>query len=154
VNVTVVDFRPEYGPAFAELNYQWIERFFKVEEEDVKALEDPIGYAIDPGGNIYFILVDDQVVGTAAIVPKTDDCYELAKMAVRPDYQGQGLSHRLMDACLEFARAKGAREVMLLTNSVLTPAVRLYESAGFKARPELSDTRYARGNLEMRLILD
>ena len=40
---------------FASLNYQWITEYY-VEEEDRKALDDPEGYAIKPGGNIFFLL--------------------------------------------------------------------------------------------------
>ena len=46
-----------------------------------------------------------------------------------------------MDACIGFARSKGAREVMLLTNDVLKPAVALYESAGFKAAERVTNNR-------------
>ncbi|MDA1073785.1 MAG: GNAT family N-acetyltransferase [Proteobacteria bacterium] len=153
MNVQVVGYRAEYSAAFATLNYHWIEQYFQVEEEDVKALEDPTGYALNPGGNIFFVLVDDEVVGCAAIVPKEPGVFELAKMAVRPSHQGRGLSHLLMDACIGFAKNAGAQEVMLLTNSVLTPAVTLYEAAGFVASPTINDHRYARGNLEMHLRL-
>ena len=42
---------------------------------------------------------------------------------------------------------------MLLTNDVLEPAMRLYLSFGFEQLPTMTDTRYSRGNVEMRLKL-
>ena len=83
-----------------------------------------------------------------------DHGFELAKMAVSPARQGNGVGRRLMSACLDFARAADASEIMLVTNTVLEPAVTLYESVGFEALDAIEDDRYARGNLEMRLRLD
>ncbi len=147
---------PAYARAFAELNYQWIKEYFVVEDEDRAALEDPEGYAINPGGEIFVVLEDDVVVGCVAMVPAKGDeegvVYELAKMAVRPDRRGRGHSQLLMQACIDFARGKDADEIMLVTNDVLAPALGLYTSAGFQA-VTFSDTRYERGNLEMRLPL-
>ena len=132
---------------------------FRVEEEDRKALDDPEGYAIRPGGNIFFLLEDKIPVGTVAMVPITRSeeeqelCFELAKMAVRPDCRGKGYGSMLMRRCLDFARAAEAHEIMLVTNDVLSAAVALYEQAGFREVCEYSDARYERGNLEMRLVL-
>ena len=154
--VRLVTYQDEYAQDFAALNYEWSEQYFVVEEEDRKALEHPRDYAINKGGEIFFVLEDDRVVGTVAMVPhRWDDVrvFELAKMAVRPDRQGRGYSRMLMDACLEFARARGADEIMLVTNDVLSPAMGLYESAGFQREPIMADQRYDRGNTQMTLVL-
>ena len=80
-------------------------------------------------------------------------CFELAKMAVRPDCRGKGYGSMLMQYCIDFARSAEAHEIMLVTNDVLSAAVALYEQAGFREVCEYSDARYERGNLEMRLVL-
>ena len=151
----LITYQAQYATDFAVLNFEWIETFFAVEEEDRRALGDPQGYAIDPGGEIFFVLEDDVVVGTVAMVPKSREplVFELAKMAVRPDKRGQGYSNLLMQACIDFARSKQASEIMLVTNDSLAPALGLYTSAGFEPVPQYSDARYERGNLEMRLSL-
>ena len=157
--VQVVDYEVRFASYFASLNYQWITEYFRVEEEDRKALDDPEGYAIRPGGNIFFLLEDEIPVGTVAMVPITRSeeeqelCFELAKMAVRPDCRGKGYGSMLMQYCIDFARSADAHEIMLVTNDVLSAAVALYEQAGFREVSEYSDSRYERGNLEMRLTL-
>ena len=151
--VDLIEFREDLAAEFARLNYRWIEHHFSVEAEDVKALENPVAYALVPGGMIYFVLVDGVCAGTVAMVPKGEGVFELAKMAVDPGYQGQGLSHRLMQACVDFARDRNAAEVTLTTNDGLAPALGLYEHWGFVAEPVNRDARYARGNLQMRLDL-
>ena len=157
--VQIVDYEVRFASHFASLNYQWITEYFRVEEEDRKALDDPEGYAIRPGGNIFFLLEDEIPVGTVAMVPITRSeeeqelCFELAKMAVRPDCRGKGYGSMLMQHCIDFARSAEAHEIMLVTNDVLSAAVALYEQAGFRKVSEYSDSRYERGNLEMRLTL-
>ena len=157
--VQIVDYEVRFASHFASLNYQWITEYFRVEEEDRKALDDPEGYAIKPGGNIFFLLEDEIPVGTVAMVPITRSeeeqelCFELAKMAVRPDCRGKGYGSMLMQYCIDFARSAEAHEIMLVTNDVLSAAVALYEQAGFREVSEYSDSRYERGNLEMRLTL-
>jgi len=155
--VQLITYDPRYARAFAELNYEWIEAYFAVEDEDRAALEDPEGYALAPGGEIYFVLQDGEPVGTVAMVPfkghSDGIAWELAKMAVRPDCQGRGYSQLLMQACIQFARDRAADEIVLITNDVLGPALGLYTRSGFIAMPANTDTRYSRGNLEMRLRL-
>ena len=155
----LVTYRPEYARAYADLNYEWIEKFFAIEDEDRKALEDPEGYAINPGGQIFFTLVEGEPVGTVAMVPVREKrggkevlIFELAKMAVSPAMQGRGLSDLLMQACIDFAREQGAVEVMLVTNDVLTPALGLYKKHGFEIET-YADQRYDRGNTQMTLVL-
>ena len=53
--VRVVEFEPRFADNFAELNYQWITEYFRIEEEDRRALDQPLEYAILPGGNILII---------------------------------------------------------------------------------------------------
>lgn len=157
-NVRVIAYDPRFRQAFADLNYQWIEQYFEIEAEDRKALDSPEAYALDTGGQIFFVLEGKEAVGTVAMVLANDvsterRVFELAKMAVRPDRQGNGYSKLLMQACIEFARQQAADEVMLVTNDRLKPALGLYLSAGFIAEQDYADQRYARGNLQMRLLL-
>jgi hypothetical protein len=58
-----VGYSAEYAADFARLNYQWIEHYFQVEDEDRAALDNPQAYAIAPGGEIFFVLVDAQGSG-------------------------------------------------------------------------------------------
>jgi ribosomal protein S18 acetylase RimI-like enzyme len=74
-------------------------------------------------------------------------------MGVTPAYKGRGVGRLLMNAAIEFARERGKREIVLLTNSILAPALRLYESVGFERMPHVADKRFARVDVEMVLRL-
>lgn len=154
----IVGFDRRYAEAFARLNYQWIEQYFAVEPEDRRALDHPFEYAIAPGGEIFFALLGSQVVGCVAMVPKSADAtagveFELAKMAVQPAHQGQGIGRLLLEQCIEYARQRCATRIVLTTNDILKPALQVYHNAGFEDLPINPDSRYVRGNLAMQLIL-
>ena len=51
-------FKEEYKLDFKALNLQWIKKYFRVEEEDRKILENPKSYVIDRGGQIFFAIND------------------------------------------------------------------------------------------------
>ena len=81
--------------------------------------------------------------------------FEVAKMAVTDAAQGLGIGRRLLQATIETARESGAARLFLETNSVLAPAIRLYESVGFRHVPaeRRKVSPYARSDVQMELIL-
>ena len=57
-------------------------------------------------------------------------------LAVDPDVQGRGVGRKLVEACLERARADGRRGMVLVTRPFMHSAHRLYDSLGFRRAPE------------------
>ncbi|MFB6456146.1 GNAT family N-acetyltransferase [Chitinophaga sp. Hz27] len=152
--VQIVNYTPEYKTAFRALNEEWISHYFKMEAADYKALDDPEGYILDKGGYILVALLDGKPLGVCALI-KMDDPdyqYELAKMAVSPEARGKNLGWLLGSAIANKARELGARAIYLESNTMLKPAISLYEKLGFRkvgGRP----TPYERANIQMELIL-
>ena len=146
-------FKKEYKSDFETLNLQWIKKYFKVEEEDLKILKNPESYVIDGGGQIFFALLDGKAIGTAAMVLTKERIFELSKMAVDSSYQGLGIGRMLINACIDFAKRKSAEEIFLITNDKLLPALELYNSSGFELDEDYDDNRYERGNTKMKLLL-
>jgi putative acetyltransferase len=151
--VRIAPFEPRLAPDFARLNRDWIERLFRLEAADLEVLEDPQTAIIDEGGQILFALDGDTPVGTVAAIPLGQRRYELAKMAVAPSHQGRGLGEELGRAIVEWVKTRGGESVILLTNSSLGPAIRLYERLGFVHRPLPDHTDYARADVYMELEL-
>ena len=146
-------FKEEYKLDFKALNLQWIKKYFRVEEEDRKILENPKSYVIDRGGQIFFAINDGKAIGTAAMVLVEERIFELSKMAVDPKYQGLGIGRRIIDECIQFAKNHKAPEIFLITNDKLLPALELYRSSGFELDENYDDNRYERGNTKMKLSL-
>ena len=149
----IVPFNSEHKADFENLNRQWIEEYFVMEEEDRKTLQNPDTYIIEKGGEIFFAVFDNTVVGTAAMIPSGEGVYELAKMAVAKDVQGNGIGKKLLKRCIDFSKENRASEIFLITNDSLKPALNLYLSFGFVLNELNDDERYDRGNTKMNLIL-
>lgn len=139
--------------AFSKLNYDWIEKYFEVEDSDRVALDAPKEYILDKGGSILMARYQGELAGTCALLKTDAQTYELAKMAVADEFKGRGLGYLLGKAALHRARELGARRVFLDSNTSLTPALNLYRKLGFK-RVDAQPSPYARCNIQMEVLLD
>lgn len=153
VTIRVERFRDDLGPHFGKLNLEWIERHFRVEAKDREVLGNPRGEIVDRGGEVFFLLDGEAVVGTVAMIPHGEGVYELSKMAVRPVSRGRGLGDRLMEAAISWARERKARRILLESNTVLEPAIALYRKHGFRTTRQGPGDEYERSNIEMTLDL-
>ena len=151
-NVTIVSFDEEYSSIFYELNKLWIEESWLLEESDKFDLLNPKESIIDKGGEIFFALINDNVIGTVAMIHSADRIYELAKMTVDINYRGNGVANKLMDQCLNYAMNNNAQQIYLITNDTLVIARNLYDKYGFK-EVKLDSDKYLRGNVKMALNL-
>jgi ribosomal protein S18 acetylase RimI-like enzyme len=146
---TVVPYRDDLRAAFEQLNRDWIETYFVLEDADRAVFADPGGAILDPGGQIFFVVEGETVLGTCAVLRHSPTECEIAKMAVAPAARGRGLGDLLMEAAVGFARQIGARRIAIVSNTVLAPALRLYRKHGFVEVPLESDGRYQRANIRL-----
>lgn len=150
--VMIEPFRPEYRAAFRDLNLEWIRTYFKVEPKDVEQTNHPEA-CLEAGGHILFAVRNGEAIGTCALYKMSETEFELAKMAVRPDCRGLGVGDKLMEAVERWARVAGAHELMLLSNTILEPAIALYIKHGFEVTKLGPHPDYERSNIEMRKSL-
>ena len=150
--VQIVKYDPQYKKAFRDLNIQWITNFFEMEEADFRALDNPEAYILQNGGEIFVALFQNEAVGVCALLKRNDEIYpfELAKMAVNQKIRGKGIGYLLGQSIIEEARRKGATNLYLESNTVLGPAIKLYQKLGFKKVVGLN-TPYKRCNIQMEL---
>lgn len=152
--VTIRPFQPSDAPAFAALNRAWIERYFRMEEEDYKVLLEPQANILDVGGAILIADSGVEPIGTCALVSAhVGEGLELVKMAVADAFQGHGIGRMLIEATLAEARTRGARRVYLETNRKLETAIRLYERCGFRHLAERLPTPFERADVQMEIWL-
>ncbi|KAK9709723.1 hypothetical protein K7432_008849 [Basidiobolus ranarum] len=127
----VATWSPEYKQIFKDLNLAWVEQFFKVEETDIRQLDHPEESIIKPGGQIFFLLDDNKVAGTVAMMIHDGEC-ELGKMTVADGYQGKGYAHPLMREGIDWARKQGYPDIAILCAVKLVKAITLYKNHGFE----------------------
>ena len=151
-DLKICPYSSKYNQSFYELNKAWIEEFWELEESDLKDLLYPKNAIIDKGGEIFFAVKQNIVIGTAAMIPFPENKIELAKMTVHKNYRGKGVSKILMNSCISYAIKNNNREVFLISNSKLEAAKKLYLNFGFVEVP-LDSKKYIRGDYKMILTL-
>ncbi len=98
-------------------------------------------------GNLLLAELDGVLTGAVSIVPENElddrdvweereNAREIARVVLRSDLRGRGLSASLVSHALEELRARGVRAVHLSAAAGNIPARRLYLSLGFRVRGE------------------
>jgi DNA-binding MarR family transcriptional regulator len=155
--LTIKEYTDELAGCFHDINAEWIQAMFSLEENDRRILSDPRGQILDHGGLILFVEAEGLgTVGTCALMRTDDGCFELTKMAVSACARGRKAGEHLLRAVLDRATAMGIGTLYLLTNTKCEAAVHLYEKVGFRHDTEIMDRfgrRYARCNVAMRYPL-
>jgi GNAT superfamily N-acetyltransferase len=130
--ISIVDYEDGYQQYFEKFNRHWIERYFEMEAVDEFCLTNPGEAILKPGGAILMALCDETPAGTVALKKVDNAIYEFTKMAVDEPFQRRGIAEALSYASFDKARDLGAAKLILYTNSMLKPAIRLYEKIGFR----------------------
>jgi GNAT superfamily N-acetyltransferase len=149
----IVPFHTKYASAFYDLNIEWLETYFYVEDYDKEVLSNPEKYIIQPGGHIFFVIEDDLVIGTVALMKAEDGVFELTKMAVLPNQRGKRIGQQLMQYCIDFAKEQGFTMLLLYSNTILENAIYIYRKFGFIEIPVEPDSPYDRSNIKMELLI-
>ena len=151
----IVDYKHHYRHVFKSLNEAWIRKYFEMEAADYHVLDHPQENVLDKGGYIAVALWNEEPVGVCALL-KMENApfdYELAKMGVSPMAQGKGIGYALGMAIIEKAKAFGAKNIYIESNTLLQPAIRLYRKLGFEEIVGFV-APYKRCNIQMVLQLE
>jgi ribosomal protein S18 acetylase RimI-like enzyme len=152
MRIEVLDYKPEYQEYFEKLNKSWLEEYFTVEPIDEWVLTKPYEAIISKGGKIYFIALNGEIAGTAALKFESDGVFELTKMTVDKKFQGYGLGKILCKTTVKKAHDLGAKKVILYSHSSLQTAIAIYRKLGFVDIP-VEKGRYARADVKMEIDL-
>lgn len=72
-----------------------------------------------------------EVVGSVYLMREDDETARLRLLYVDPSMRGRGLGKRLVEECTACARRFGYKRIVLWTQSILTPARRIYADQGY-----------------------
>ncbi|MCK5425224.1 MAG: MarR family transcriptional regulator [Emcibacter sp.] len=147
--VEIVPFHVKYRKDWYDINKEWVEKYFSMEAADGKTLENPERHILAEGGEIYFALVKDEVLGAVGLKHQGNGEYELTKMGVRPKAQGLGIGGKLIEIIIDRFHARGGEKLYLETNAILKPAIALYEKYGFVQVESRDNTPYTRADVCM-----
>jgi N-acetylglutamate synthase-like GNAT family acetyltransferase len=149
----IVEYRDELAPLFHDINAEWIEAMFAMEDVDRHVLQNPRETIIDPGGAILFVEVEGQgIVGAGALRWDAPGQLELTKMGVKSGLRGMKAGEFLLNALIERAATMQPDRLFLLTNHACEAAIHLYAKCGFEHDAELlaaARHHYARCDVAM-----
>ena len=151
--VEILSYNKNLDKYFKKLNYEWLQKYFEVEDIDERILNNPEKEIVKKGGEIFFARINGEIVGTCAVIKIDKKTYELAKMAVSEKARGKQAGKKLALAVIGFAWSKKAKYITLLTNNKLVEAVNLYKSLGFEIDPGYKDNTYKRKVFKMVMEL-
>jgi ribosomal protein S18 acetylase RimI-like enzyme len=150
MNIEIIRLREDLAVYFTELNLAWLKKYFVVEPIDSEILSDPKRCIIDKGGFIFFATADGEIAGTFAVIKIDNVVYELSKMAVNEDFQGNKIGNRMLEFCIDEAKKSDAIKLILYSNTKLQPAIHLYRKYGFTEIPS-GNSEYQRSNIKMEI---
>lgn len=148
----VVPYEKRYEDAFIRLNTAWVDRYFRMEEDDREVLEHVDAW-LQAGSMIFFAVEKQEVLATCMIRPLGGDTWEICKLAAAGQYTGKGAGSAVFKACMDYAIAHGAKKLTLISNRKLLPALHIYQKFGFREAPlDHSYWSYERADIQMEYI--
>jgi ribosomal protein S18 acetylase RimI-like enzyme len=151
--LSIVEYNDELAGQFHDINAQWIESMFVLEDHDRHVLEHPRSVIIDSGGVILFVASPAHgIIGTCALMKTGDGEYELTKMGVLDTARGLKAGEFLLDQIISRARTMEVKKLYLLTSHKCEAAIHLYEKLGFEHSKEIMThygQRYERCDVAM-----
>lgn len=134
----IVEFRDELAGAFHDINAEWINTMFVMEDVDRHVLQNPRETIIDPGGAVLFVELEGTgIVGAGALRWSEPGQLELTKMGVKSGLRGLKAGEFLLDALIARAASMKPDRLYLLTSKRCEAAIHLYEKSGFEHDAEL-----------------
>ena len=128
----IIPYSQELAPHFRDINLEWIDAMFSVEEIDLELLNNPERYILKAGGQIWFAeLADVGIVGVCALMKTGESQFELTKMGVRASARGKQVGEALLRRVIYEAKRLQAERLYLLSSAKCEAAIHLYLRNGF-----------------------
>tara|TARA_B100001142_G_scaffold287764_1_gene303508 strand:- start:1532 stop:1996 length:465 start_codon:yes stop_codon:yes gene_type:complete len=154
MKISFKNFKTEYSTKFYDLNIEWLEKYFCVEDYDKEVLSNPEKYIIKRGGIILFAELNSDIVGTVALMPThIKNTYELTKMAVNPNYRNNKIGQKLLLKIISIAEEMNLKKIILYSNKKLENAIHLYLKYNFIEIALEENCPYERANIKMELSI-
>ncbi|KMQ59849.1 GNAT family acetyltransferase [Chryseobacterium sp. BLS98] len=100
------------------------------DQPDLKEIE---SFYMEPGGNFWGAFIDNELVGSIALVKFDERAGAVRKMFVKKEFRGKELNiaQELLEVLISFCRENGIDAIYLGTVNILKAAMRFYERNHF-----------------------
>ncbi|MNU13215.1 putative N-acetyltransferase YsnE [compost metagenome] len=101
------------------------------DQPDLMQIED---FYFANGGSFWGAFINDELVGTIALVKFDEKAAAIRKMFVKKEFRGKeyGIAQKLLETLISYCQKNGIEEVYLGTVSILKAALRFYERNHFE----------------------
>lgn len=147
----IIEYNEIYKNDFIELNKNWIQKYFTIEEHDLEQL-DNVEHYLSEGAMIFFAVEDEQVLSTCMVLQLQPNIWEICKFATNEKFKGKGAGKAVFQATIDYAIKNGAKKIVIYSNQSLKPAIHIYQSFGFKEVPVDIDD-YDRCDYQAEMII-
>src|SRR5262245_54672918 len=166
-NITIREAMPSDVARYRELRLHALENAPTAFSSDYHVqLNQPTSFwerrlTFDEYGTIFFAEYENKLIGMTGIrqneSPKTRHSADIISVYVRPEWRGLHIAEALIEACIEWAKARGVNIVKLGVLSASTSAIRCYQRCGFiiygtEPRGVFFDGQYYDGYLMYRSL--
>lgn len=135
MNVKIIPIQDQYATPVIELilNIQQNEFNVPITLEDQPDLLTIADFYYHTGGCFWGAFIDDQLVGTIALIKFDEQAGAIRKMFVKKEYRGKELNiaQQLLDTLIAYAKDNGLQDLYLGTVTILEAALRFYERNHF-----------------------
>ena len=155
--LTIIEFDPQYTGKAKDLLTRVLQSLDLPEVSEVQRPVPGVTYDdsdLDRIAEVYagrsrfwLAVMDDEVIGMAAIEEVSTTVARLRRLFVAPAYHGTGAGKLLLDEALEFAGMQGFQTVDLDTHVGMHRAHAFYEKCGFRKTAEDECQRHYRLHL-------
>ena len=120
MDIKFIKYDKRYSRNFYELNIEWLEKYFDVEDYDRSVLGNPEEFIINKGGVILFAKLENDIVGTVALMPtKEKKVCELSKMAVMPKFRNKKIGQKILNEIICISKQMKLNKLILYSNRKL-----------------------------------
>lgn len=95
---------------------------------------------------------EENIAGCVAVRGLDPRACELKRLYIRPRWRGIGIGRNLLDAVIEYAKAKQFQAICLDTMPEMSSAQALYRSAGFQVIPPYANNPAQAVCMELKLV--
>lgn len=82
--------------------------------------------------DIFTARQNDEIIGIVVLFPLTTETVEIKNIAVKPEFQGQGIGHYLIERVVQFASLNGQKSICIGTANSSIGQLYLYQKLGFE----------------------
>ncbi len=85
---------------------------------------------------------NNKIIGTGALVPKSNDTAEIVRMSVSKDMRRKGVGRKILQRLCEQAKLNGYKRLVLETTETWHEVIEFYKQFGFQVTHLLDDDVY------------